>query len=73
MIDFEYCVSGVTVSNPTHGTFFKPAPMVQRPGVRKRRWRPGAQALREIRNYMRTTNLVIPRTPFLWYVEHVEQ
>ena len=70
MIDSECCVSGVTVSNPLpSGTYYKPAPMVQRPGARKRRWRPGTQALREIQNYMPTTNLLIPRTPFLLYVE----
>ena len=40
-------------------------------GMRRRRWRPGTQALREVHNLMRMTNLLIPRTPFLWYVEHV--
>ena len=58
------------VRNPPWGTYFKLAPMVQKPGVRRRRWRPGTQALHEIQNFMRMTNLLIPRTPFLWYVIH---
>ena len=37
-----------------------------------KRWRLGMQALREIRQLMRTTMLCIPKTPFLWYVEHVK-
>ena len=31
---------------------------------KKRRWHPGTRALREIRAYQKTTNLLIPRLPF---------
>jgi len=31
---------------------------------RKRRWRPGTQALREIRRYQQTTENLIPKLPF---------
>ena len=34
------------------------------PPRRKRRWRPGTVALQEIRNYQKTTYLLIPRAPF---------
>ena len=33
-----------------------------------KRWRLGTQALREIRQLMRTTTLCILKLPFLWYV-----
>ena len=42
--------------------------MPQVEGRRRHRWRPGTQAMKEVRNYMRTMNLLIPRAPFLWYV-----
>lgn len=32
------------------------------------RWRPGTQALLEIRHYQRTTELVLPKAPFARYV-----
>ena len=53
--------TGLTAPNPKSGTFYKPPP-----GTRARRWRPGTQALREIRRYQKTTNLCIPRIPFMW-------
>ena len=65
------CITGLMVSNSPKGGYYKPAPMVQRPAGRRRRWMPGTQVLREVCNLMRTTNLLIPRTPFLWYVELV--
>ena len=72
-------VVDLTVANPSKGRFFKPAPGgqivpqgvrvkrgVRQPVRRTRKWRPGTQALREIRNLMRTTNLCISRLPFMW-------
>ncbi|KAL0929859.1 histone H3 [Colletotrichum truncatum] len=34
----------------------------------KRRWRPGTKALREVRNYQKTFDFLIPKPPFqrLW-------
>ena len=68
MIDIRrnilYCnvsVAGLTVANPAHGSFYKPP-------TGGRRWRPGTQALREVCNLMTTTNLCIPKAPFLWLV-----
>ena len=61
----------MTVANPKRGTFFKPKAAGSQgvpEGKKLRRWRAGTQALREIRNYMRTTNLCIRRAPFLWLV-----
>ena len=62
-------VLGLTVHNPKKGTFYRP-PTAGAKGVKEgkklRKWRAGTQALREIRNYMRTTNLCIQRAPFLW-------
>ena len=43
-----------------HGPPRAPPP----PPSRKRRWRPGTVALREIRNYQKTTDLLIPKAPF---------
>ena len=39
------CIRGLTVSNPPKGGYYNCAPMVQRPGGRRRRWKPGTQAL----------------------------
>jgi len=41
-------------------------PSRQTPGTerKKQRWRPGTVALREIRQYQRSTNLLIPKLPF---------
>lgn len=33
-------------------------------GVKKRRWRPGTVALREIKRYQKTTDLLIQKAPF---------
>ena len=38
---------------------------------KKRRFRPGTKALREIRNFQKTTNLLIPRLPFSRLVREV--
>ena len=59
------------MSNPRKGTYYKLL-------TGGRRWRPGTQALWQIQVLMRTTNLCIPKLPFLWYVlywnvEDVEQ
>ena len=43
------------------------------PPQRKRRWRPGTVALQEIRNYQKTTDLLIPRAPFARLVREVMQ
>lgn len=43
------------------------------PPRQKRRWRPGTVALREIRNYQKTTDLLIPRAPFARLVREVMQ
>ena len=52
-----------------HGHYYKPKAMpAAQPGQRQRRWRPGTQALREIRHYQRSTELCIPKRPFMWYV-----
>ena len=68
MIDIKhsilYCdvfVAGLTVDNPAHSSFYKPP-------TGGRRWRPGTQALQEVRNLMRMTNLCILKAPFLWLV-----
>ena len=63
-----YTVTGLTVSNPEKGSYWRSNPMKQLPGRSRRRWRPGTQAMREVQNYMRTRNLLIPKAPFLWYV-----
>ena len=63
--------TGLMKANPPKGTHWKPTPM-PRAGVliaagrRIRKWRPGTQALREIRHYQRTTEMCIPRLPFVW-------
>ena len=52
-----------------HGAPRAPPP----PPPRKRRWRPGTVALREIRNYQKTTDLLIPKAPFDRLVREVMQ
>ena len=42
-----------------------------KPPAGGRRWRPGTQALQEIRHEMWSTRLCIPRLPFLWYVHYI--
>ena len=44
------------------------AGVMQQGNITFRRWHPGTQALREIRHYQRTTELCIPRLPFVWLV-----
>ena len=48
--------------------FWRPTPLPKDSG---RRWRPGTQALREIRHYQRTTKLLIPRAAFIVYVNYL--
>ena len=75
-------VVDLTVSNPAHGKFYKPKPGGQiipppqgkkrsvkdrkQPAKRTRKWCPGTQALCEVYNLMRTTNLCISKLPFMW-------
>ena len=40
---------------------------------KKRRYRPGTKALREIRNYQKTTHLLIPKQPFQRLVKEIAQ
>jgi len=51
-------------SLPTHQS------VVQTP---KRRWKPGTKALREIRAFQKSTNLLIPRLPFARLVKELAQ
>ena len=59
-------------ANPPKGMCWTPTPMsrggVVGPGGRQiiRKWHPGTQALHEIWNYQRTTELCIPRLLFVW-------
>ncbi|KAH0472980.1 MAG: hypothetical protein KVP17_003157 [Porospora cf. gigantea B] len=41
------------------------------PAPKKRRYRPGTKALREIRQYQNTTDLLIPRLPFARVVREI--
>ena len=44
------------------------------PGIKKKhRFRPGTVALREIRRYQKSTNLLIPRLPFQRLVREIAQ
>ncbi|CAG9572750.1 putative histone H3 variant [Leishmania major strain Friedlin] len=40
-------------------------------GAKSRRWRPGTVALREVRKYQRSTELLIARTPFRRLVKEI--
>ena len=53
----------------------KPRPQQQQPNQERRphRYRPGTVALREIRRYQRSTNLLIPRLPFQRLVHEIVQ
>jgi len=44
---------------------------VQRPEKRKYRYRPGYRALKEIRKYQETTDLLIPKLPFARLVREI--
>lgn len=41
--------------------------------IKKRRWHPGTRALREIRALQMTTNLLIPKAPFIRLVREIAQ
>ena len=43
------------------------------PGRRKQRYRPGTKALKEIRKYQRSTNLLIPALPFSRLIREIVQ
>ena len=43
------------------------------PGRRKPRYRPGTKALKEIRKYLKTTNLLIPALPFSRLIREIVQ
>ena len=82
-LHMQIFVGDLTVANPANGRFYKPKPGGQvippphgkkrsvkdrrQPAKRTRKWHPGTQALREVYNLMRTTNLCISRLPFMWY------
>jgi histone H3 len=52
----------------------KPKPPPASGGLKKpRRWHPGTVALREIRKYQRTTNLLIQKQPFQRLVREIAQ
>lgn len=40
---------------------------------KKRRWKPGTKALREIRRYQRSTDLLIPKMPFERLIKEMSQ
>jgi len=42
-------------------------------GVRRRRYRPGQKALREIRHFQKSFNLLVPRLPFSRLVKEISQ
>lgn len=47
------------------------APLLKRP-VQKKRAKPGAAALRDIRMLQKTTHLLIPKAPFLRIVTYIK-
>jgi histone H3/H4 len=74
------CSRRATVGNGPHGGGGPPAPQPPQPvpqgaiGVaarKKRRWRPGTVALRQIRKYQKSYNLLIPKAPFQRLVREV--
>lgn len=48
-------------------------PRVDKESKKKRRYRPGTVALREIRKFQRTTDLLIPKIPFQRLVREITQ
>ena len=58
---------GVKQNEPS-GVLWRPTPLPKDSG---RHWRPGTQALHEIRHYQRTTKLLIPRAAFIVYVNYL--
>ena len=62
-----FSITGQLAGKKTHeGRFWKPTP-----GARGK-WRPGTQALREIRHYQKSTELCISKLPFIWYSVLIE-
>ena len=53
--------------------FDKIKPKVSQGPIRRRRFRPGTQALREIHRFQKLTELLIPKAPFLQLVKEVLQ
>ncbi|CAM8915419.1 unnamed protein product [Rhodiola kirilowii] len=47
------------------------APATQSGVKKKRRWRPGTRALREIRHFQKSTKLLIPAAPFIRTVREI--
>ena len=62
------CTHVERVESTVNSLFWRPTPLPKASG---RRWRPGTQALHEIRHYQRTTKLVIPRAAFIAYVNYL--
>ncbi|XAR62982.1 hypothetical protein NMG60_11022754 [Bertholletia excelsa] len=61
-----------TSSRPTRSARITPSRSREEPSQRKpRRNRPGTVALREIRHFQRTCNLVIPAAPFIRTVKEI--
>ncbi len=51
----------------------KSAPATGTVAKKPRRWRPGTVALRDIRRYQRSTELLIPKKPFMRLVREIAQ
>ena len=51
----------------------KKKPKVSQKLIRRRQFRPGTQALREIHRFQKSTELLIPKVPFLCLVKEVLQ
>ena len=56
---------------PTKNTPVRPVPYRAEDGVKKRRYRPGTVALREIRKYQKSTDLLIAKLPFARVVKEI--
>ena len=63
----QLSLTGSFKQNEPAGMFWKPAPLPKKSGCC---WRPGTQALREIRHYQWTTKLCIPKAAFIAYVNY---
>ncbi|XP_055307628.1 uncharacterized protein LOC129571802 [Sitodiplosis mosellana] len=62
------------VKQTPHKTMGKPRPNQQQPQQKRpHRYRPGTVALREIRRYQRSTELLIPKLPFQRLVREIIQ
>jgi len=51
----------------------KSAPVEEQQKKKKHRWRPGTKALREIRTYQKSTDLLIRKLPFQRLVREIAQ